>query len=170
MKEQDRMELVLEVSCSMICCQLEICCWVFVCSEGIQVLRVVKRSRYVQRYTSTRGENTFSIQSRAAVTELERSWLCCPSQAGSLLRQVKLESRALLSAVCQLAVNIYCFSCCKASSQHVREKYFNVLKAQSTQQLIFFLGELRFLAGARTLLSRFLKAVYKLCQFAVIYF
>lgn len=138
MKEQDRMELVLEVSCSMICCQLEICCWVFVCSEGIQVLRVVKRSRYVQRYTSTRGENTFSIQSRAAVTELERSWLCCPSQAGSLLRQVKLESRALLSAVCQLAVNIYCFSCCKASSQHVREKCFNVLKAQSTQQLIFF--------------------------------
>lgn len=40
----------------------------------------------------------------------------------SLLIQVKLETTSAgISAVCQLAVNIYCFSCCKASSQHVKE-------------------------------------------------
>lgn len=129
---------VLEVSCSMICYQLELCCWVSVCSEGIQVLRVVQRSRYVQRYTSTGGENTFSIQEQSSSNRAGEVLAVLSLPGWLLLRQVKLESRALLSAVCQLAVNIYCFSCCKASSQHVREKCFNVLKAPEYSTINFF--------------------------------
>lgn len=43
------------------------------------------------------------------------------SLPGFVLMQVKLETLSTgISAVCQLAVNIYCFSCCEASSQNVR--------------------------------------------------
>lgn len=140
MKEPDRMELDAGSFLQCGCGQLELCCSVSVLQGGDSGSQSGVEKQVCSQYTTIGGENTFSIQARAAVVELRRPWVCCPFQAGALLRQVKLESRALLSAVCQLAVNIYCFSCCKASSQHVREKCFNVLKAQSTQQWSFLKG------------------------------
>lgn len=65
-----------------------------------------------------RGKYTFNTgKSSSNTDEHMRPWLCCPFQALSVLMQVKLETPSTgISAVCQLAVNIYCFSCCDTSS------------------------------------------------------
>lgn len=161
---------MLGVSCSAICCQLELSCCVSVLKwgnsgshGGIEKQPCSKVPQYWRgKHIFNRGQSSNNGAEEAlGVLSLPG---CVFAEAG------EIGDWALLSAVCQLAVNIYCFSCCKASSQHVREKCFNVLKAQSTQQWSFFKEELRFLAGARMLFSKFLKAGYKLCQFAVVCF